>query len=137
MDDHLRTRLTRTLEVSQIAQTIAKILGVNQTLVEAISLGHDVGHTPFGHSGERTLNHILNGCEYIKNFNQNLPEPEKGFKHNWQGIRVLTNLERINNKHIGLNLTNYTLLGILNHSSLYRKKCDNHIKNQTGEKIVH
>ena len=61
-DDHVRTRLTHTLEVAQIANTILRQLGLNELLGEAIALGHDLGHTPFGHIGERTLNYILNGC---------------------------------------------------------------------------
>ena len=116
-DDHLRTRLTHTLEVSQISNTISKCLGINETLTEAISLGHDIGHTPFGHVGERTLNYIMNGCYLIKDFNKNLPENEKGFKHNWQGLRVVSDLEQLNKNYFGLNLTDYTMWGILNHSN--------------------
>ncbi|EHR0219180.1 HD domain-containing protein [Clostridium perfringens] len=64
-DDHVRTRLTHTLEVAQIARTISKALGLNEYLTEAIALGHDIGHTPFGHIGERMLNSIMNGCYKI------------------------------------------------------------------------
>lgn len=92
-DDHYRTRLTHTLEVSQIARTIAKALSLNEDLTEAIALGHDLGHTPFGHSGEDALNKLM---------------PE-GFRHNEQSIRVVTHIE-------DLNLTQETLNGILNHS---------------------
>jgi len=105
----MRNRLTHTLEVAQIAETIAKEIGVNEVLCNAIALGHDVGHTPFGHIGERTLNHIMNGCEKIKDFNNNLDNTEKGFKHNWQSIRVITYLEEISQKYKGLNLTYETL----------------------------
>ncbi len=117
-DDHLRTRLTHSLEVSQIARTISKALGLDEDLTEAIALGHDLGHTPFGHVGERTLNHIMNGCYIISDFNTNLREDMKGFKHNWQGVRVATQLEERS-----LNLTKDVLWGILNHSSLKYKKC--------------
>ena len=92
-DDHFRTRMTHTLEVSQIARTIARALDLNEDLTEAISLGHDLGHTPFGHSGERVLNELM---------------PE-GYFHNVQSVRVVEFIEN-------LNLTEETLDGILNHS---------------------
>ncbi|MCD7740133.1 MAG: deoxyguanosinetriphosphate triphosphohydrolase [Candidatus Gastranaerophilales bacterium] len=92
-DDHFRTRMTHTLEVSQIARTISRALELNEDLTEAISLGHDLGHTPFGHSGERVLNELMAG----------------GYKHNEQSVRVVTFIE-------DLNLTKETLDGILNHS---------------------
>ena len=94
--DHYRTRLTHTLEVSQTARTIAKALRLNEDLVEAIALGHDLGHTPFGHAGERALNMITPG----------------GFKHNEQSVRVVKYLERDGD---GLNLTFEVVDGILNH----------------------
>jgi dGTPase len=112
-DDHIRNRLTHTLEVSQIARTISKALALNEDLTEAIALGHDIGHTPFGHVGERTLNYIMNGCHKIKNFNSHLENQYKGFKHNWQSIRIVTKLE-----DKSLNLTDHTLWGMLNHSSI-------------------
>lgn len=110
----LRTRLTHTLEVNQIARTIVSSLGCNLDLAEAIALGHDVGHTPFGHVGERTLNLILNNCEQ-----RNIPVRENnlGFKHNLQSIRVLCDLEG------DLNLSKYTLWGIANHSKLQYPEC--------------
>lgn len=95
--DHYRTRLTHTLEVSQIARTIAKALGLNEDLVEAICLGHDLGHTPFGHAGEEVLNRIH----------------KKGFRHNEQSLRVVDVLER---DGMGLNLTIEVRDGILKHS---------------------
>lgn len=95
--DHYRTRLTHTLEVSQIARTIAKSLNLNCDLTEAIALGHDLGHTPFGHAGEDTLNEIFPG----------------GFSHNEQSLRVVEVLEQ-NGK--GLNLTYEVREGILKHS---------------------
>lgn len=114
-DDHIRNRLTHTLEVSQISRTISKVLGLNETLTEAIALGHDLGHTPFGHVGERTLNYIMCGCDKLRDFSECL-DSENGFKHNWQGLRVVTDLEK-SNLYKGLNLTRYTLWGILNHSN--------------------
>lgn len=95
--DHYRTRLTHTLEVSQIARTISKALKLNEDLTEAISLGHDLGHTPFGHAGERALDELCSN----------------GFKHYVQSVRVVQKLER--EKH-GLNLTTATLDGIINHT---------------------
>ena len=94
--DHYRTRLTHTLEVSQIARTIAKSLFLNEDLTEAIALGHDLGHTPFGHAGEAMLNKILPG----------------GFEHCDQSLRIVERIER-NGK--GLNLTKEVRDGILNH----------------------
>ena len=129
-DDHVRTRLTHTLEVSQISRTISLQLGLNEILTEAIALSHDIGHTPFGHCGERTLNHIMNGCDKIKIFG-NVPNGERGFKHNWQGIRVVNDLEQISSKFCGLNLTNYTLWGILNHTGISSKECD--YKDENGK----
>ncbi len=95
--DHYRTRLTHTLEVSQIARTIAKALRLNEDLVEAISLGHDLGHTPFGHAGEDALNRIH----------------EKGFRHYEQSLRVVDILEKDGQ---GLNLTIEVRDGIVRHS---------------------
>lgn len=96
--DHYRTRMTHTLEVSQNARTIAKALRLNEDLVEAIALGHDLGHTPFGHAGERALNRVC---------------PE-GFRHNEQSLRLVDVLERDGR---GLNLTWEVRDGILNHQT--------------------
>ena len=96
--DHYRTRLTHTLEVSQISRTIARSLNLNEDLTEAIALGHDLGHTPFGHTGERILKKLC----------------ESGFKHNEQSLRVVDFLE-IRNEKPGLNLTYEVRDGILNH----------------------
>lgn len=95
--DHYRTRLTHALEVSQIARTLARALCLNEDLAEAISLGHDLGHTPYGHMGERILNRLM---------------PE-GFKHREQSLRVVEVLER---EGRGLNLTQAVRDGILHHS---------------------
>ncbi|MFO8101596.1 MAG: deoxyguanosinetriphosphate triphosphohydrolase [Dehalococcoidia bacterium] len=97
LGDHYVTRLTHTLEVSQIARTIARALNLNEDLTEAISLGHDMGHTPFGHVGEEVLNELY---------------PE-GFRHNEQSLRVVEVLE---NDGKGLNLTEEVREGILKHS---------------------
>lgn len=122
-EDHIRTRLTHTLEVSQIAITIASYFGLDIALTEAIAFDHDIGHTPFGHEGERILNFIMNGCEVIKRINDDIFDNEKGFKHNWQSLRILTQLEKKSEDYDGLNLTNYTLWGIVNHSKLEFEKC--------------
>lgn len=124
-DDNVRTRLTHTLEVAQIAKTICRCLGLNETLAEAIAYGHDVGHTPFGHVGERTLNLILSGCDPIK-IDREINDANKGFKHNWQSVRVVSHLEKISDKFPGLNLTKYTLWGILHHSSIDYVPCKFH-----------
>ena len=96
--DHYRTRLTHTLEVSRLARTVARALRLNEDLVEAASLGHDLGHTPFGHAGERALARLMPG----------------GFRHYEQSLRVVDYLER--NGH-GLNLCYETRMGILNHTN--------------------
>jgi dGTPase len=95
--DHYRTRLTHTLEVAQIARTIARSLGLNEDLTEAIALGHDLGHTPFGHAGERALDSLCS----------------TGFKHYEQSVRVV---ERIEKNGKGLNLTDEVKNGILCHT---------------------
>lgn len=96
--DHYRTRLTHTLEVSRIARTISRALMLNEDLTEAIALGHDIGHTPFGHAGERVLNRLMT----------------EGFRHYEQSLRVCDKLE---NDGKGLNLCYETRMGILNHTS--------------------
>ncbi|MBO5420645.1 MAG: deoxyguanosinetriphosphate triphosphohydrolase [Clostridia bacterium] len=96
--DYYRTRLTHTLEVAQIARTIAIALGLNETLTEAISLGHDLGHTPFGHAGERALNSVCDG----------------GFRHYEQSLRVADVIEK---EGRGLNLTEEVRNGIERHTS--------------------
>ena len=133
-EDHIRTRLTHTLEVSQIATTIASYFRLDIALTEAIAFGHDIGHTPFGHEGERILNFIMNGCQKIKEFNNDIPVEEKGFKHNWQSLRVLTQLEKKSKEYDGLNLTNYTLWGIVNHSKLEWEECENNLRIDFYEK---
>lgn len=122
-NDHIRNRLTHSLEVNQIAGTTAKALGLDSELTEAISLGHDIGHTPFGHVGERVLNHIMNNCIDISRAKHDLGPKERGFKHNLQGVRVFSDLHYIYPYFDGTNLTNFTLYGIYSHSSKKYKQC--------------
>lgn len=105
--DHYRTRLTHTLEVSQISRTIARALRLNEDLAEAIALGHDLGHTPFGHVGEGALTDALEAAR------QDYPEVETPFLHNRQGLRVVDVIEYDGK---GLNLTQEVRDGILNHT---------------------
>ena len=99
---HYRTRLTHTLEVSQMARSIARALRLNEDLAEAVALAHDLGHPPFGHAGERILNEKM--------------QPWGGFDHNLQAMRVVTRLENRYAEHDGLNLTWEALEGILKHN---------------------
>jgi dGTPase len=105
--DYYRTRLTHTLEVAQIGRTIALALGANETLVEAICLAHDMGHPPFGHSGEYILNKLM--------------KDHNGFEHNKQSLRIVTSLENRYPDFPGLNLTWETLEGIVKHETEYDK----------------
>lgn len=113
-DDHFRTRLTHTLEVSQIARTISRCLCLNEDLTEAIALGHDLGHTPFGHCGEGVLNELVKG----------------GFYHNIQSVRVVEILEN-------LNLCKETIDGILTHSWGYKPKTPEAQAVQLADKIAY
>lgn len=113
-NDHFRTRLTHTLEVSQIARTMARALKLNEDLVEAISLGHDLGHTPFGHCGEGILNELL----------------PKGFYHNMQSVRVVEVLE-------DMNLCQETIDGIMTHSWGYKPKTPEAQIVQYADKIAY
>lgn len=108
--DYYRTRLTHTMEVSQIARTIAGCLRLNSDLVEAISLAHDVGHTPFGHSGEEALNELMSDFG--------------GFNHNQQGLRIVDILEERYPQFPGLNLTWEVREGIAKHSSFYDRSAE-------------
>src|SRR5512142_1200800 len=103
--DYYRTRLTHTLEVSQIARTFARTLGANEDLTEAISLAHDLGHTPFGHSGERKMNELM--------------RPYGGFNHQEQSLRIVTELEKRFPDFPGLNLTYEVREGIAKHETEY------------------
>ncbi len=103
--DYYRTRLTHTLEVAQIGRTIARALGANEVLTEAIILAHDLGHPPFGHSGEAALHRLM--------------QDHGGFEHNRQSFRIVTELERRYPAFRGLNLTWETLEGIVKHETEY------------------
>lgn len=173
-DDHKKNRLTHSLEVAQIARTIACALNLDENLAEAIALGHDFGHTPFGHAGEQMLHRIMIPCsKYVKNspfYGNSIEDMKKtlereskdslpdeaaciqflnstfGFKHNIQSIRVAAYLEDSyrgeENKNIGLNLTNYTLWGMLHHSKIkyeandiypnYHNKFERHLLIRNG-----
>lgn len=113
-NDHFRTRLTHTLEVSQIARTMARALKLNEDLVEAISLGHDLGHTPFGHCGEAILNDLL----------------PNGFYHNLQSVRVVEVIEN-------MNLCKETVDGIMTHSWGYNPKTPEGQIVQYADKIAY
>lgn len=103
--DYYRTRLTHTLEVAQIGRTLARALAVNEDLVEAICLAHDLGHPPFGHAGESTLNELM--------------ADHGGFNHNHQSFRIVTKLEQRYSAWPGLNLSHETLEGIAKHETEY------------------
>ena len=103
--DHYRTRLTHTLEVAQIARTIARALGLNEDLTEAAALAHDIGHTPFGHSGEEALDRLMEG--------------HGGFEHNRHGLRVVDTLEKRYAEFAGLNLTYEVREALIRHSTAY------------------
>ena len=105
--DHLRTRLTHTIEVSSVSRTIATALGVNQDLTEAIALAHDLGHPPFGHSGEKKLNELM--------------VDHGGFEHNNQSLRTVELLENLYPNFDGLNLSYEVLEGIMKHSKGFNR----------------
>ncbi|MBT6911365.1 MAG: dNTP triphosphohydrolase, partial [Rhodospirillaceae bacterium] len=100
--DHYRTRLTHSLEVAQIARSICRALELNEDLAEALALGHDLGHTPFGHAGEDALDELM--------------QPHGGFDHNAQALRVITLLEHRYAEFAGLNLSWETLEGTVKHN---------------------
>jgi len=105
--DHYRTRLTHSMEVSQIARTLARSLGLNEDLCEALSLSHDLGHTPFGHAGEEVLDQCMEG--------------HGGFDHNIQTLRIVTLIENKYYNFFGLNLTIETLDGLIKHNGPVKK----------------
>ncbi|MFH1452968.1 MAG: deoxyguanosinetriphosphate triphosphohydrolase [Armatimonadota bacterium] len=125
--DHYRTRLTHTLEVAQISRTIARALNLNEDLTEAIALGHDIGHSPFGHAGEAALDEVIN--EFDK---------KAHFYHSEQSLRVVDLLEK---EHRGLNLTNEVRDGILKHSkgrfgTLFHQGNEENVKHMTLESEI-
>src|SRR5690349_12672830 len=103
--DYYRTRLTHTMEAAQITRTLARILGLNEDLAEAVALAHDLGHTPFGHAGERTLDRLM--------------APHGGFDHNSQSLRIVDVLEERYPSFRGLNLSWEVREGIVKHSTRY------------------
>ena len=115
--DHFRTRLTHTLEVAQISRTAGRALGLNEDLLEAIALGHDLGHTPFGHLGESVLDEILQGRDTLGGVLGQ--ESCGGFKHNYQSLRIVDALET-KYEFPGLNLTAAVREGLLKHTRLKR-----------------
>ena len=120
--DHYRTRLTHSMEVSQISRTLARSLGLNEDLSETLSLSHDLGHTPFGHAGEEVLNECMIS--------------HGGFDHNIQALRIVTHIENKYYKFLGLNLTIETLEGLIKHNgpvknlSPYKKILNNNLFNK-------
>jgi dGTPase len=113
--DHFRTRLTHTLEVAQIARSVARALSLNEDLAEAIAYGHDLGHTPFGHSGELVLDALLRGDDAALAVPRETARATGAFKHNYQSLRVVDRLER-RYSHPGLNLSHDVREGILKHT---------------------
>jgi dGTPase len=110
LDDYYRTRLTHSIEVAQIGRTIAKELGLNESLTEAICLAHDLGHSPFGHAGEKVLDELT--------------ADSGGFEHNRQSLRIVDLLEHPYPDFMGLNLMYETRLGLARHQSPYDKTRD-------------
>jgi len=108
--DHYRTRLTHSIEVAQIARSICRALALHEDLAESVALAHDLGHTPFGHSGQDALNEVM--------------KPFGGFEHNRQSLRIVTKLERRYAAFPGLNLSYETLEGMIKHSSHYDQAPD-------------
>ena len=106
--DHYRTRITHSLEVSQIARTLAKVFSLNEDLSETLSLAHDLGHTPFGHAGEEALNECM--------------KEKGGFDHNIQTLRIVTLLENKYYHFKGLNLSIETLDGLIKHNGPIKDK---------------
>ncbi len=123
--DYYRTRMTHSLEVNQIAKAIAYALKLNLDLTEAIALGHDLGHTPFGHQGERTLNAILLGEEDVGIVAKKSMFEQKcfgGFKHNYQSARILTAIEEKYVEYPGLNVSIQVVEGVLKHTRIKPKE---------------
>ena len=114
-EDYFRTRLSHSLEVSQLSRSISKVFNINDDLTESISLSHDLGHTPFGHAGEEVLNKKM--------------KEKGGFNHNYQALKILTVLEKKYLDFDGLNLTFETLDGILKHNGPITSKLPSYIQN--------
>jgi len=123
----VRTRLTHTVEVARIARKLCDTLGLNSDLAEAIALAHDLGHTPFGHVGERTLKEIMCGCDTLKGKINETDFVNSGFKHNLQSFRVLNTLEKVSDQK---NSWPYILWGVAAHSSMTWSKPYSGIENE-------
>jgi len=106
--DYYRTRLTHTIEVAQIGRTIGRALRLNEDLIEAIALAHDLGHPPFGHAGEEALNDLMKAANFV------------GFNHNWRSFEIITTEKRYP-QFDGLNLSKEVIVGILKHHTVYDK----------------
>jgi dGTPase len=119
--DHYRTRLTHTLEVSQIARSIARALGLDEDLAETLALAHDLGHTPFGHAGERALDRALAAYG--------------GFDHNAQSLKIVTELERRYAGFDGLNLTFETLEGLVKHNGPLTDRAGRTVGKRAGQAL--
>ncbi|HUV83040.1 MAG TPA: dNTP triphosphohydrolase [archaeon] len=130
MGDHFKTRLTHSLEVSQIARSLARYLSVDEDLVEAMALGHDIGHTPFGHEGERILDDIMSGKDKL-GMDKIISLNHGGFKHNYNSLRVLDVTQPKFIQISGLNLSWQVLEGILKHTKIHRHKRD--LCNECGD----
>jgi dGTPase len=131
LSEHIRNRLTHSLEVANLACTIARFFGLNEDLTGAIALGHDIGHPPFGHAGERLLDNIITGKDDLggkidKDF---VAERHLGFKHNYQSIRQLETIEKYVDTCKGLGLTIYVKEGILKHTNIDSEKGYEEVKN--------
>jgi len=123
LDDYYRTRLTHSIEVAQIGRTIAKALGLNESLTEAICLAHDLGHPPFGHAGEAVLNDLMADPCLCRD--ELIPaKAGSGFEHNTQTLRIVDLLEHPYPDFMGLNLMYETRLGLAKHKSRYDKPPD-------------
>lgn len=120
--DYYRTRLTHTIEVAQIARTIGRNLQLNEDLIEAIALAHDLGHPPFGHAGEKALNQIMDQAK-----------PKLKFNHNQRSFDIVAGLEKRYPNFAGLNLTKEVLVGILKHSTGYDKPGDSNYNKFVNE----
>ena len=139
-NDHQRTRLTHTLEVAQIARTVAKALHLDFDLAEAIALGHDLGHAPFGHAGEKVLHRLMK--ESLKDIKDRDDRDDLkdlfGFKHNIQSVRIVAKTDNSYGEN-GLDLTNFTLWGIMHHSDLsyHDTEADCPYKDEFSELMKH
>ncbi len=125
--DHFRNRLTHTLEVAQISRDLARQLHLNEDLAEAIALAHDLGHPPFGHSGETALDEKMREFLHDKNIDKDKKEPLRGFEHNEQSLRIVEVFEKRYTNFRGLNLTYEVLEGMQKHSTFFDRPDDEFI----------